>query len=324
MKLALFLLALIVAVPVLLYVFAPRILLNGARGALLRRGGLVQKSVRVGALDWPYLEGGDPAGTPLVLIHGFGGDKDNWAMYAPHVQAGYRLIFPDLPGFGENDRSLAHDHSIGAQAGRVRDFLNALGIDHCHLGGNSMGGAIALRLALDFPDRLITLTLFNNAGVIGTNESELQRLVMLGESPLVPRTLADVDRLMAFIVYKPRFIPRQFKRLMFNDLRPHEKLLDKIFNQIADDALNAPLNDRLKEVAVPTQIIWGRHDRLIDVSCATAQHEGIAGSELVIFDDVGHVPMIEKPAETAKHHLAFLAKHRFGRQTAEPVLEQVA
>lgn len=310
MKTALILLLVLLAVPVLAYLLAPRALLLWLRGLLRGRGGLVQKSIRVGGIDWPYLEGGNPAGRPLVLVHGFGGDKDNWSFYAPYLKdQGYRLVFPDLPGFGENDRSLAPDYSIGAQAARLRDFLTALGIDKCHLGGNSMGGAIALRFALDFPERLLSLTLFNNAGVIGTEESELQQRVLQGESPLVPRTMADIDRLLAFVAYKPRWVPRQFKRVAFDEMKPHEALLEKIFGQLVEDALDRPLNDRLNEIRVPTQIIWGRHDRLIDVTCAVVQHQGIPHSELVIFEDVGHVPMIERPAATARHHLAFLAKH---------------
>jgi abhydrolase domain-containing protein 6 len=309
MKTVLILLATAAAILVLLYLLAPGALLGWARKLQRGRGGMAQKSIRVGDMTWPYLEGGNPAGKPLVLVHGFGGDKDNWSFYAPYIKQDYYLIFPDLPGFGENDRSLAPDHSIGAQAARLRDFLTALGIDKCHLGGNSMGGAIALRFALDFPERLHSLTLFNNAGVIGTEESELQQMVQQGESPLVPRTMADIDRLLAFVVHKPRWVPQQFKRVMFGEMKRHEALLDKIFNQIVEDALHGPLNDRLGEIKIPTQIIWGRHDKLLDVTCAVVQHEGIPHSELVVFEDVGHVPMIEKPAATARHHLAFLAKH---------------
>jgi abhydrolase domain-containing protein 6 len=160
---------------------------------------------------------------------------------------------------------MAPDHSVAAQAARLRDFLTALGIEKCHLGGNSMGGAIALRFALDFPERLLTLTLFNNAGVIGTEESELQQLVLQGESPLVARTIADIDRLLAFVVHKPRWVPQQFKRVFFSEMKQHEALLDKIFDQLVEDMLNAPLNDRLEEIRTPTQIIWGRHDKLISI-----------------------------------------------------------
>lgn len=309
MKIVLIVIALPLLALLLTYLLAPRVLLNFARNSLRSKGGLVQKQVKVGDIIWPYLEGGNPAGKPLVLVHGFGGDKDNWAFYAPHVNQDYRLIFPDMPGFGENDRTMALDHSVSAQAARLRAFLDVLGIDKCHLGGNSLGGAIALRFALEYPARLLTLTLFNNAGVLGTEESELQQKAVDGESPLVPRTLADIDQLMAFVAHKPRWIPAQFKRVMLDEIRPHQALLDKIFAQIVEEMLNQPLNDRLAEIKLPTQIIWGRHDRLIDVTCAMVQHQGIPHSEMVIFEDVGHVPMIEKPAKTAQHHLAFLAKH---------------
>jgi pimeloyl-ACP methyl ester carboxylesterase len=178
------------------------------------------------------------------------------------------------------------------------------------LGGNSMGGAIALRFALEHPERVACLTLLNNAGVLGTDESELQKLIGRGERPLVARVPADFDRLLAFAAHRPRFIPKRFKRLLFDDMKRHEKLLDKIFDQVSADALQRPLNHRLSEVSVPTQIIWGRHDRLVDVSCAVVQHLGIPRSELVILEDAGHVPMVEKPLETARHHLAFLARHR--------------
>lgn len=311
MKIVLVLIALPILALLLTYLLAPRILFDFVIKSQRGKGGLVLKSVKVGDITWPYLEGGNPAGKPLVLVHGFGGDKDNWSFYAPHIKRDYRLIFPDLPGFGENDRSLAPDHSVKAQTERLGQFLDALGIDKCHLGGNSMGGGIALRFALEHPERLLSLTLFNNLGVIGTEESDLQKMVETGSNanPLVPRTLADVNALLGFVAYKPRWIPAQFKRLILADIAPHQALLDKIFVQILEEALNQPFNDRLGEIKLPVQIIWGRHDQLINVSCADVQHAGIAGSELVIFEDIGHVPMIEKPAEVAQRHLAFLAKH---------------
>jgi pimeloyl-ACP methyl ester carboxylesterase len=296
---------------VLLYLSAPRLLFNAARKALRRKGGLVEKSITVSGLNWPYLEGGNPQGTPLVLVHGFGGDKDNWSFYAPFLTGPYRLICPDLPGFGDTSRDPSLDYDCRLQAERLGEFLDALGIGKCHLGGNSMGGYIALLFALADPDRLSSLTLFNNAGVLGTEPSELQAMVEAepGSSPLVPHSPDEMRDLLAFIVHKPRFIPRRFLELLHGDLKPHLPLLDRIFAQLLAEMLERPLNDELHRLKVPTLIIWGRHDRLIHHTSATVQHGAIAGSELVIFEDVGHVPMIEKPAQTARHHLAFLAKH---------------
>lgn len=294
-----------------LYWLAPHLLFLAARNALRRKGRLVERSIMVDGLRWPYLEGGDPNGEAVVLVHGFGGDKDNWSLYAPRLTGRYRLIFPDLPGFGDTARDPSLDYDCRLQAERLRDFLDAMGIGRCHLGGNSMGGYIALLFALAFPERLRSLTLFNNAGVLGTEPSELQSIVEadLDSTPLVPRNPEEMRDLLAFVVHKPSFIPRRFLHFLHQQLSPHIPLMDRIFDQLLHDMLERPLNDELHKIKVPTQIIWGRQDRLIHHTSATVQHGAIADSELVILDDVGHVPMIEKPARTARHHLAFLAKH---------------
>lgn len=284
--------------------------LYGMMTALLRlRGGMRQKSVKVGDNVWPYLESGRVDGVPVVLLHGFGGDKDNWSIYAPHITKHHRLIAPDLPGFGENNRSLDRDYDISSQVHRLNAFLDAMAITKCHLGGNSMGGFIALQFAMEYPDKVASLTLFNNAGVVGDEKSELAVAAEKGENTLALKDVSDVDRLMAFVSYKPVPMPKNFKKIFFAEAEAHREVLDKIFWQIAGAGINHPLNDRLGEVTAPSLIIWGRHDRLIDVSCVKVLEEGISNSEAVIFEETGHIPMIEKPKETAAAHLAFLAKH---------------
>ncbi|VAV87446.1 hypothetical protein MNBD_ALPHA04-2149 [hydrothermal vent metagenome] len=292
-----------------LYFFFPRTIYIFIQKSLRRKGGLVQKYVRVEDFDWPYLEGGPSDGETIVLLHGFGGDKDNWAMYAPYITGQYRLISPDLPGFGENDRSMDRDYDIASQVERLHAFLDALGISKCHIGGNSMGGHISLQFALTYPDYLKSLTLFNNAGVLGEKESELQGAVEDGKNALAIDSAEDVKRLMAFVTYKPPPIPGQFRRIFFEDANAHKDLLDKIFWSIVKDTQERPLNEKLGDLKVPTLIIWGRDDRLIDVSSAEAIHAGVEGSELLILEETGHIPMIEKPKETAAAHLPFLAKH---------------
>jgi abhydrolase domain-containing protein 6 len=86
MKIALILLAALAAAFLLAYLLAPGALIQWGRKLQRGRGGLTEKSVRVGDFTWPFLEGGNPAGKPLVLIHGFGGDKDNWSFYAPYIK----------------------------------------------------------------------------------------------------------------------------------------------------------------------------------------------------------------------------------------------
>lgn len=297
-----------IALPVLLYVIAPATLFRQVQQMIRRKSRLSRKSIIVDGIEWPYLEGGPVNGETVVLVHGFGADKDHWSLYAKHLTDRYHVIAPDLPGFGENDLSPARDYSIKAQTDRLIRFLDVLGIQKAHLGGNSMGGYIVLQAALDHPDRLKSLTLLNNAGVVGTGESELQQAAARGENPLVLRKLEDVDQLMAFVMHKPRAIPGQFKKVMFADSRRREALLDGIFTAIVEDSLNNPATDRLGSVKAPTLIVWGRHDRLIDVSCVEVLKNGIKGSEAVIFEHIGHLPMMEDPDALAKAHLPFLAR----------------
>lgn len=308
MKFVLVLLAASLAGLVALYAFRPRLLFDAVRAALRRRASLSRKSIRVGDIEWPYLDGGKPAGEPVVLVHGFGGDKDNWTLYAPYLTPHCRVVCPDLPGFGENDRSVDRDYGMRAQARRLCEFLDALGIERCHLAGNSMGGFIALQFALDYPGRLASLSLLDNAGVAGTGTSDLQRAIERGSNPLELKTMADVDRLLSFVYRKPPFMPRQFKRVLLDDALANAQVLEKVFWSLAREGIAGVLNARLGEVRVPTLIVWGRHDQLIDVSVVDELRRGIANSVAVIFEHVGHVPMLEAPQETAGHHLKLLSR----------------
>jgi len=294
----------------LLYFLFPEQLVQLMRWLMRRRARLVRKTVTVGGRNWPYLEGGDPSKPTLVMVHGFGADKDHWTFYAPWMTRDYHLIAPDLPGFGENDRDRELPFDVTSQARRLKDFLDALGIERPHLGGNSMGGWIALRFAIDYPGSLRTLTLMNNAGIIGADESELQKLAAGRDyNPLVLANLEDADRLIAFVVRKPTHVPARLKPVIYADALKHRDLLDQIFWIIADEMEQKPLNDQLGGVKVPTLIIWGRHDKLIDVSCVAVLETGIAGSKSHIFEHVAHVPMIEDPKATAEVQREFLAKH---------------
>lgn len=298
----------LIALALLYFLFPGRLVALG-RWLLRRRGGTVQKSVTVEGRAWPYLEGGDPAKPTLLLVHGFSGDKDNWSFLAPYMTRDYHVVAPDLPGFGENERNPALAYDIAAQTARLKAFADALGLQRPHIAGNSMGGWIALRYALDYPDALASLILLDNAGVNGANESDLQKQAANEDyNPLVLASLEDADRLVAMVVHKPPYVPRRLKPVLYADALRYRDQLDAAFWVIATEMRDHPLNDRLGEVKVPTLIIWGRHDRLIDVSCVAELERGIAGSRSHVFEHVGHVPMVEDPKATAAVMREFLAK----------------
>ena len=231
-------------------------------------------------------------------------------MIAPYLTRDYHVIAPDLPGFGENERNPDLAYDLQAQTARLKAFADTLGLQRPHVAGNSMGGWIALRYAIDFPDALATLTLLDNAGVNGANESDLQKQAANEDyNPLILAGLEDADRLVAMVVHKPPYIPARLKPILYADALKYRDQLDTIFWVIATEGRDHPLNARLGEVKVPTLIIWGRHDKLLDVSCVPVLEAGIAGSVSHIFDHIGHVPMIEDPKATAAVMKGFLAKH---------------
>lgn len=111
-----------------------------------------------------YLEGGNLAGAPLLLIHGFGGNKDNFTRIADKLD-GYHLLIPDLLGFGNSSKPLAADYRADAQAQRLHQLLQFKGLDSAiHVGGNSMGGGISVAYAAMYPKNIKSLWLLDSGG----------------------------------------------------------------------------------------------------------------------------------------------------------------
>jgi len=298
---------LLVAILVLRFVFPAQLV--GFLIAVTRRVcGLRTRSVEVDGISWPYLEGGNPSNDTLILVHGFGGDKDNWPLYARQLRKDVRVIVPDLPGFGENDKNPDADYSVAAQAERLAKFASALGIERFHVAGNSMGGYIALQFSLRYPERLLSLTLLNNAGVSSVNKSEVEVAANRGENILVVNSVDDFRRLLKMVSHKPVPFPGIIIDHIGKKATEHRDFWDPIFWNLFEDITQRPLDDRLGEVKTPTLIVWGREDRILDVSCTELMKERIPDNSCVVFDDVGHVPMIECPAATAAAHRELISR----------------
>jgi pimeloyl-ACP methyl ester carboxylesterase len=303
--------ALAVVVVVLVFRYAyPQQFLRLLLRAMRRITGFKTRSVDVAGTHWPYLEGGPGSGEALILLHGFGGDKDNWPLYARSLHRAYRVIIPDLPGFGDNERDPDADYSMDAQAKWLLAFADALQIDRFHIGGNSMGGFIALKFTLAYPNKILSLALLDNAGVLGETKSELQIATENGESLLTVSSAEEFDRLLAFIVYRSLPLPGFIKQPYCDDLIANEAFMEKIFWSLAEEFLNNPLNDELHNVTAPTLIIWGRNDRLIDVSCTDVMKTSIPNNHCVVLEETGHVPMLERPTKSATVHLEHLNSYR--------------
>ena len=130
----------------------------------------------------------------------------------------------------------------------------------------------------------------------------------LGRNMLVASSMQEFDKLLDIVMYKPIPVPGFVKRHIGEEMISQYDFLDSIFWSLLDDHKNRPLDDRLYDVSVPTLIIWGRNDRILDVSCTELMQDRIPDNECVIFEETGHVPMLECPARTAAVQRDFIRR----------------
>lgn len=267
--------------------------------------GLGHKTVVIGDETWHYLEGGPKDAEVVLLLHGFGGDKDNWTRFSRSLTGGYRVIAPDLPGFGESTRHPDWDYSLPPQRSRVSGFVQALGLEQFHVVGHSMGGHLAALYTHRYPEQVLSMALFNNAGVDAPDVSDMRRALAKGDNPLVVESLEDFDGLLAFASYKQPFIPWPVKGVLAQRALDSAKFNQSIFESLKSDS-SSNLEPILADVETPVLILWGEYDRVVDVSSVNVMRPLLPRTEVVIMKDTGHLPMLERPAETATHYLHWL------------------
>jgi len=227
-----------------------------------------------------YLEAGQ--GPALILIHGLGSSADVWRADMAGLSRAYRVLAIDLPGYGKSDRPKA-DYSVEYQAGVVKEFISAVGLDRAALAGNSLGGWIAALVALDSPGKISALILVDSAG--------LQR-----QSPppvnINPATKEEQKALLLSLFANKSLVTEGMVEKQW-DYRKEVRATVQATMDSFKTAL--PLDDRLKDIKVPTLVIWGRQDSLIPVENGERFVKGIPGAKLVVIDDAGHLPQVEQP-----------------------------
>ena len=223
---------------------------------------------------------------------------------APFLRRRYRVIALDVPGFGESSRPADASYRVEEQVERVRAFLEKLGIDRAHFGGNSMGGMIASFYAIRYPEKVQSLWLLNTAYVASAMPSEgFQALEREGKILLFAKTEGEFQGVVDFVMAKPPFMPRSFKRVIAAQQVANYDLNVQIFNELRETML--PLEDAAKGLATPTLIVWGELDRVFHYSSAEILQKVMPRSRAIVMKGLGHLPMIESPYRTAKDYLRF-------------------
>jgi len=243
----------------------------------------------------------------LVLIHGFGANKDNWTRLAKEFKGEFNVYAIDLPGHGDSSKPLDIGYRFEDQVNYLNQILAELGVRQFHMMGNSMGGAITALYAATHPEQIQTAVLFDPAGIF-EYESELVDQVMDGDNPLIPRKKGDFDKLLDFALEKRPFVPWPIFDVMEEKAIANQDVNQVIFAAIRDTGFEPDFRNAITHIEAPVLVIWGKLDRVIDYRNADVFVEAIPNARKVLLDDIGHAPMVETPAESAQLFRDFLAE----------------
>lgn len=255
--------------------------------------GPATETVEVDGRDIRYLKRGEGDGTPVVLIHGFGGDLNNW-LFNHEALAAKRVVYAlDLPGHGSSSKDVG-DGSLGFFAGILGGFLKALGVEKAHLVGHSMGGAIALTYAGSNPGAVASLTLIGSAGL----GAEINGDYLAGFIAAERRN--DLKPHIQKLFSDPSLVTRQ----LVNDLLGFKRIdgvpaaLQTISGAFAPGGSQASiLRDGLESAGVPVLVVHGDGDQIIPASHA----EGLPSSvEVKVLANQGHMVQMEAAADVNK------------------------
>jgi len=240
---------------------------------------------------------GPEHGAPVVLVHGLGGRAEDWVNLAPYLaQAGYRVYLPDLPGFGRSEQPASFSYSIPDQAAVVEQFEDAMQLKQADLGGWSMGGWIAERMAVDHPERAKKLMLFDAAGLYAKPEWNTDLFM-----PENPEQLDSLDALLMPVPPKvPGFVAADLIRSSRKNAWVVRRALDSML------AGRDTMDNALQELKMPVLIVWGDKDRITPLEQGMAMHKLIPQSEIEVFANCGHLAPTQCAAPMGPKVVEFL------------------
>ena len=260
-----------------------------------------QKEAVVFGQKIKYVDAG--SGPVVVLLHGLGGNSTNWAFNTPALAQKFRVVVPDQVGFGGSDKPLIN-YRVGTYVDFLDKFLSELKVERATLVGNSMGGWVAAAYALKHPTKVDKLVLVDAAGFAPPKEFDLNALAGLN-----PSTRDEMKRLAGLVFYNPMFKSDAAidvllaQRLSAGDGYTIQRLVESIHR--ADDMLDG----RLGGIKQPVLLVWGREDGLTPLAREGERFKReLPAAQLIVFDQCGHVPQVEKAAEFNAAVLKFLSQ----------------
>ncbi len=241
----------------------------------------------------------------ILMLHGYSSDKDVWPRFARHLTDSYNIIIPDMAGHGETGFDKNWDYRAPAQVQRLIKVLDKLNIEKVHVIGNSMGGFISAHFAKMHPQRVLSAALIDPSGIHTPQSSPMEKLFKQGNNPFLVNSRAEFDDFYAMTMASPPWFPGFiFDAVTEKYIKRKDELLH-IFPYVHGFDM---LDNSLHEITVPTLLFWGEQDQVIDVSGVQVWQTGIKGIQVKLWPNVGHMPMLEIPQQTALAYQTFLSQ----------------
>lgn len=243
----------------------------------LKSAGLTRKVTADGSVYWTG--GSREESKTLVLLHGVNDQAGTWAAVVPELKKDFRLILPDLGGHGESEPKtgpITFDNMVA----RVDSILTKERAGKVIVGGNSMGGWVAILYALEHPDKVDRLVLEDSSGIAWD----------LSSVPLAPKNREEADRMMKAVHGPAAKTPDAvLDALLVRKNPPMARIA-------LQDVMTHLVDARLNELKMPVTILWGRDDGVLSLAYAKALAEKIPGATLHIIDGAAHIPHRQQPA----------------------------
>ena len=259
-----------------------------------------------------YRDEGDLYKPAIILLHGFNGSLFNFERMVPLLSKEFRLISIDLPGFGLTGAIPSMDYSTQNSILVINELTKHLGVEKFSIAGNSMGGGIAWRYALENPEKTQSLILLASSGIY-SSEERLQIEESERESPLVWKLMRSNFVSYFLSLYTPKFFATQGLKTsvydpnlatdeianQFHELTLMQGSREAILSRFSKQNYSNEKPDILKKIQAPTLIIHGREDNIIPFKSSINLDQYIQNSQLMIYPKIGHLPMYETPARVA-------------------------
>ena len=255
--------------------------------------------------DMPVHYRKEGTGPALLLLHGTASSLHTWEPWVDQLKDSFTCVSVDLPAFGLTGPNTDHDYSTKTYNEFINELMIQLNIDSFHIAGNSLGGYIAWNYALDFPDRVNKLVLVAAAGY----PHDPPQLFKMLANPILAPILKQISvRSLA---------ENNLKEVYYDDAQITDELIDRYYHMSLRegnrDALIARVKrrdenriDQISQLEEPTLLMWGEADPWVPFEDAHKFKKNISNSTLISYKDAGHVPMEEKPIQSAEDVKQFL------------------